>query len=260
MALDDNSFIREVDQEIEEEKQIKALKKNLPFIIGMAVLVLVIVGGRQFYDARKTSIAEENAANFVAAQKLSTEDPVAGLLAFETITKEGAEGYAVISSFQAASLAESQGKLVEAAGFYQAIIDSGSSPKRMKDLARIKAAYLSLEEGRDKAMLILAGLENETSPLGFYAKEVAGLAAMQVEDYQSALIFFDNIQLNSEAPPALQQRAKDFAALAHLGTQGVDLTVQKGPSGQSLLELLEAPTTNLESDENDTEDTATNGD
>lgn len=259
MSLDDNSFIREVDQELQEETQIKQLKKNLPFIVGAAVLVLAIVAGRQFYDARQNAIAEENAAKFATALEASVTDPTAGVSAFGDIAEEGSPGYAIISSFQAASLSEQQGKRAEAISYYENVINSDAAPKRLKDLARIRAGYLALEDGRDQAVALLGGLEAESSPLGYYAKEVAGLGAMQVQDYQSALIFFDNIQLATDAPASLQQRAKSFAALAQLGTQGVELSVQEGPSGQSLLQLLEQPETAEESDENDTEEPATSG-
>ena len=240
MSFDDGaSAIREVDQELEEDQQIRELKKNLPFIIGLAALVIVIVAGRQFWMARQASIAETNAVAFSEAVELSEADPVAGLAALDVLVEDGPTGYGAMAAFRAGSLASQAGERGKAISYFLKVAEDGEAEKRLRDLARIKAAHMALEDDRDRALQILNGLETQNTPLGRYAREVAGLAAMQVKDYAGAKTYFDQLLADPATPEPLLRRAREMAALSHLGAEGVDLSLKQGANSQDLLNLVE---------------------
>lgn len=240
MALDDGTgAIREIDQALEEDQQLKELKKNLPFIIAMAVLVLVIVAGKQFWSARQATLATQNAASYTAASTLAEQDKAAGLSAFVRLTEEGPNGYAAMAAFRAAALAAETGDQAKAISLFTKVADNSKNEKRLRDLARVRGGYLALSEKRDRTMKILNGLETQNIPLGLYAREIAGLAAMEEKDYGVARIYFEEIKTSASVPPGLAQRAQELSALASLGSKGVDLSLKDGANAQDLLGLLD---------------------
>ncbi len=263
MAVDDGSQeIREVNQQLKDEQQIQELKQSLPWFIGAAVAVIVIVAGRQYWDARQTRISENYSVAFDKAAALATTDKLAGLAAFDAIVEEGPDGYAAMAALQAASLAAEQGERDKAINYLLGVAENSDNPKRLKDLARVRAGYLSLADGRDRALLVLNGLEAEATPFGVHAKEIAGLAAFEVNDYQTALSHFEAIQAVPDAAERLRQRAKEFAALADLGIRGKTLELTEGASSEGLLELMDTVSTAIpdeaaSTNKNETEQGAT---
>ena len=94
----------------------------------------------------------------------------------------------------------------------------------MRDLARLRAGYLSLSDGRDSVLEDLGDLPSGSSAYAFHAQEISGLAALEEEDYETALSIFRQLSIDLGAPVAIRDRAEDFAALAASGKAGVNIT------------------------------------
>ncbi len=223
MANED-SVLREVDQELAEDQQWAMFRKYGPAAIGAGAALVVAVGGWQYWNAHKDSIAKEQALEYRNAIDILADNPDQGRAALSAISEEGASGYAILAELQLAASYAREGDRASAISVYREIYDNGAAPKRLRDLARLRAAYLALNDGRDAVMAHLGDLPNEEGAFSHHAAEVSGLAALEAKDYETALSIFRRLSIDLSAPEPVRTRAEDFAALAASGKAGVNIT------------------------------------
>lgn len=219
----DESVLREVDQELAEERLLARVQEHgTKFLIGGAALVIA-VGGWQVMQSSKNDAAEKSAVTFREATVNLDEAPEESRAALAAFSAEAPAGYAVIADLsQAGSLARN-GERLAARDLYRKVYTNGAAPKRLAQIARIRAALTSLDDGREEVMRDLGDLESDLSAIGFHAREIAGIAALNAGDYETAKGSFDRAATNLDAPVPVQRRAEEFAALAAAGKAGISL-------------------------------------
>ena len=222
MANED-SALREVDQELAEERQWEMFRKYGPLVIAGALSIVLGVAGWGFWNAQKTSAAEKQALEFRDAVELLADDQDEGRAALGALAEESG-GYGVLAQFHSAASFARGGERLKAIEIYRAIYNSGSTSKRVRELARLRAAYLSLSDGREMVLDDLGDLPESTSAFGVYAREISALAALGANDYETALSMFRQLSIDIAAPEPVRTRAEDFAALAASGKAGVNIT------------------------------------
>ncbi len=223
MANED-SALREVDQELAEDRQTAMFRKYGPVALAAGLGLILAVGGWQFWNAHTVSVAKEKALEFNNAIDLMVEDADQGRMALGAIAEDGASGYAILAELQRASSYARDGDRAAAIGVYRQIYENNSAPKRIRDLARLRASYAALNDGRDAVISHLGDLPNEDGAFAYHAAEVSGLAALEARDYETALSIFRRLSIDLGAPEAVRTRAEDFAALADAGKAGVNIT------------------------------------
>lgn len=233
----DEGIYREVDQEVEEEKQLRQLKESAPFLIGLAVVVVAVVGGWQAWNAQKSNAARTNAEAFSVA--VNTEETTEALSELTELRQDAPAGYSALAGFRIAGLEAQNGNTDGAIAALNNVAANDAIPQRLRNLATVKAAYMALDESPDAALRQLNGLQEGDSVIAAYAKEIAGLAAIETGNYTAAVTYFDAIQTIENAPDPIKQRAQGFRAIASLGASGVSLESQS--MGQSLESLLDLP-------------------
>lgn len=235
---DDETVLREVDEAMAEDRQRAFFEKNGPLLIGSAAAIVIAVAGWQFWTVQKTAKAETAAMEFSTAVKTLAEAPDDGRVALEGIAESAPGGYALLAELQrAASLAGADRE--DALALYRKVYADGGAPKRLRELARLRAASLAFADGRDAVLADLGSLPESKSPFGYYASELAALAALQAKDYQTAESMFSRSAIDPQAPEPVRQRAEEFAALAAAGKAGVNLTGEARVD--DLLEALGEP-------------------
>ncbi|MEQ1929899.1 MAG: tetratricopeptide repeat protein [Parvularculaceae bacterium] len=225
MTNDETAF-REVDQAVAEAEQLQFFRKYGAALIGAAAAFVVGVGGYQFWNGQKDAAASKAAAEFQTASETLQKAPEDGALALEAFSQEAPKGYALMADLKRASSLAGTGKREEALAVYRGIYGAADTPKRLRELARLRAATLSAADGRDAVLSDLGELVAETSALGFYARELQGVAALDARDFESALSVFNKMASDEAAPEPLRERAKEFASLASAGKAGVKLTAE----------------------------------
>ena len=220
----DESVLREVDQELAEDRQWAVFRQYGPYIIGGAVAIVLGVAGFQVWNGMRDNAAKEQSLALRNALELMEEDASGARDDLAAISEETGTGVGVLAQFyRAASFARDRDR--EAAiEVYTDVYRTGSAPKRLKSLARLRAAHLALADGRDAVLPHLGDLETSVGPFGFYAKETAGLAAIVEEDYQTAIAIFDELNNAADAPGGISVRAREFAAHARTGKSGINIT------------------------------------
>jgi hypothetical protein len=211
-------MLREVDQALAEDKTSEQVRKNLPAIIAAGLIVVVGVGGWQFWSAGKTAKATANSAAYSSASEAGGDEEIHAAL-----EKLGGEsgGYAVLAKLRLASEAASHGEREKALGLYREVYGAGAGSKRIKDVARLRAGYLALADGRDAVLKDVGDLETDETAVGFHAREIIALAALGAGDYQAAEQMFRKAASDAKAPEGVKLRAGEFAALASAGKAGV---------------------------------------
>lgn len=232
MANEESAF-REVDQAVAEERQQQFLKKNGPLLIGGAAATLIAVGGWQIWTAQKTEEAGRAALEFSTATETLAKSPEDAIAALAALGEEAPPGYAVLADLRRAGALSNAGDQAGALAAYRNVYADGRAPKSMRELARIKAAMLSMADGRDAVAADLGGLPDGDSPFAPFARELSAIAAFEAKDYETALALFQRAANDPRTPEQVRVRAEELAALAAAGKSGVNLT------GEARVEDLE---------------------
>jgi len=218
-VTNDETMLREVDQALAEDQTALSLQKNLPAVIGAALIIVVGVGGWQAWSHQRAAAATKASAAYDEALRLTGSDE--GTKALEALAQKN-DGYGAVAKMRLAGEKAAAGEREKALALYREVYGVGAASKRMKDMARLRAAYLSVDDGREAVIKDVGSLETDETELGFYAREILALAALNAKDYQSAEEMFLKAASSPEAPASVRTRAGEFAALASAGKAGVE--------------------------------------
>jgi hypothetical protein len=221
VANEDSVILKEVDQALEEDQTWEFFRKNGIALAAAAVLIVGGVAGWQFWGHMRTQTAERQALEFRNAVELLAENPDAGRAALEAVAVEKG-GYGALAGLRRAASYAASGERLKALEIYRSIA-AGNSPKRIRELAQLRAGYLALADGRDAVMSDLGNLAEESGPFSYYAREILGIASLQAEDYESAASTFSQLSLDIGSPDGVRERAEEFSALAAAGKAGVNI-------------------------------------
>jgi hypothetical protein len=213
MAPNDE-FIREVDEEYRRDQMAQIWQRYSGVIIGVAVLVVVAVGGWRFWEHTQETRAQAAAVRYEDALRLSTGDKgKEAEAAFEALAKEDATGYSLLARFRlAAELGQQNAE--NGASAYDALADDTSLSPLWKDLARLRAAWLRVD-GADPAKVrpVLEPMAAPGNAWRHSARELLGLSGLKAGDMEYAGRWFDQIAADRETPSALRQRLAVYTAL-----------------------------------------------
>ncbi|PWE56900.1 hypothetical protein DEM27_04435 [Metarhizobium album] len=210
MALNDDSFIREVNEELRSD-QIKSVWRRFGRIL-IAVAVLIVVGTavHRAYDYWQTQKASGSGDQFLSALKLIDEKkPDEALKALETLAAEGHGSYPLLASMRSATLLEEKGDAAGAVAAFSAIGKDAQAPTALRDVARLRAAWILIESGSYEQ--VSAEVEQMATPqnaLRHSAREALGLSAYKAGDIKRAKDWFQQIIDDTETPRNVASRAQ----------------------------------------------------
>ena len=209
MVHQDDSFIREVNEELRSDQMRLIWKRFGRVLIGAAVLVVLGTIGKVGYDYWRDKEASASGDQFLAALTLAREGKnEEALTALTNLEKDGFGSYPVLARMRAASLT-AETDVPGAIAAFSAIAKDTSVPQALRDAARLRAAYLLVDTGTYEQ--VSAEAEQLATPqdaLRHSAREVLGLSAYKHEDYKRAKEWFEAILNDSEAPRNLANRAQ----------------------------------------------------
>ena len=97
-------FIREVDEELQEEKYAKIWRKIGPYVISLAIGIVLFTSGVVFWNNYTEDKKQKLGDDFTAAVELiKEEDFDTALIALERITDKASDGYVTIAKMKKAS-------------------------------------------------------------------------------------------------------------------------------------------------------------
>lgn len=213
--MTDNSFIREVDEAVRQERYKALWDKFGIFFVGLAVALIIGAAAYNIWKYLKESEAETAGDAFTAALALkNANEQEKATEAFDELVKDGPSGYAILSRFQLAASQAKAGETDKAVVSYDALARDRSVDAILKGLATLQAATLRLDTADYAEMQKrLDGLANGKSAWRFSAQELLGLSAYQNGDLPAAEDRFSTLLVDAGTPRNMRDRANVMLAL-----------------------------------------------
>lgn len=194
MTDNNDALFREVDEELRREQWERLWKSYGSYVIAGAALIVLLVGGKQFYDARQRALSEAAGAQYTEALALSedgkTEEAQKALAA---LSASGTAGYATLAELKLAGSYVKSGKTAEALAIFENLSTNAADPL-LADYATLQAAALKLGDGDYTEMQNrLNRLTSDTNPWRVRARELLGTAAMKAGKLEVAKEHFTSI-------------------------------------------------------------------
>lgn len=208
--MSDDSFIREVDEELRSDRMKTIWKRFGKLIIAIAVLIVVGTAADRGYQYWQETQASNSGDAFLAALNLAREgETEQALEALRALEADGYGSYAVLARLRAATVLADAGDYQAAISDFSTIGNDNSVPVAIRDAARIRAGYLLVDHGsyEDVANQVesLSGADNA---MRHSAREALGLAAWKAGEAARANEWFSLIAGDNGVPASLMQRSQ----------------------------------------------------
>jgi hypothetical protein len=208
-------IFHEVDEDIRRERLKKLWDRFGAYLIGLAVLIVVSIGGWRGYEYWQTQKAQEASTQFEAAMALADAGKQAEAeAAFARVAENaGTAAYRTMARLrQASSLTQSDPKA--AVAMFDAVAADNAAGRNFQDLAALRAGFLlvdtaSLEDMKQR-------LEPLTGPQRAFrhsARELLALSAWRAGNMADAKRWSDLIINDAESPVGMRQRMEALLAL-----------------------------------------------
>ncbi|MCP4315537.1 MAG: tetratricopeptide repeat protein [Hyphomicrobiales bacterium] len=208
--MSDDSFIREVDEELRSDQMKSIWKRFGKYIIGIAVLIVVGTGAFRGYEYWTKSEASRSGDAFLAALNLAREGKqYEALTALRELEKDGYGSYPALARMRAATVLADAGDNDAAISDFSTIGSDSSVPAAVRDIARIRAAYLLVDSGSyDDVSVQVESISGADNPMRHSAREALGLAAWKAGELTQARQWFEQIVGDTGVPAGITQRAQ----------------------------------------------------
>jgi len=205
-----SDIFREVDEDLRREQLRRLWNRFAPYVIGLAVLIVAGTAGYRFWDYWQTRQAQATGDRFIAAVELAANgEHDQAIAALDAIAQDGSGGYPTLAGFRIAAEKAAAGDTAGAIAEYDAIAAGSGASEEIRNLARLRAALLVVDE------VDFADLQNRIgdlatvgNPWRHSAREILGLGAWRAGDYAAAKQYFDEIANDQETPQDLRQRSQ----------------------------------------------------
>jgi hypothetical protein len=225
---DRDSFLREVDEAVRQDRYQQLWDKYGVYALGLAVLVVACVAGYKGWTYWQQKQAQDAGAKFT--QALAMEEGADAAKANEMLTalaESGPAGYRVLARFQLAAAAAKAGETDKAVADYDALATDASVDPILQGHATLQAAALRLDKADYAEMeRRLKGVIDSGSAWRFSARELLGLSAYRLNNMSEAQRQFGELVGDQGTPSNLRERADMMLALIVGAPQALSTTAQ----------------------------------
>jgi hypothetical protein len=210
MAQNDDSFFREVNEELRSDQLQYVWKRYSRVLIGIAVLVVVGTAAWRGYEYWENHGSSQSGDRFIAALDLASQGKNdEALAALSAIENDGSGAYPVLAKMRAGSVEAAKGDTGAAISTFTAIGSDTSAPAAIRDLAKLRAAWLLIDAGTyDQVSAQAQAMANQGQTLANSAREALGLAAYKAGNMAEAKTWFQRIAEDASAPRNVANRAQ----------------------------------------------------
>lgn len=233
MTDNDDSLLREVQEEVRREQMEKIWKQYGVLILGAAVLIVLGVAGYQFLEVRRISSGEAAGANFAAAETLADNKKKDDAeKAFKAIADGGPAGYAALAKLHLASAEAKDGKTADAVATYDALAKQPGADDLLKNFAELQAASLRMADADyTEIQNRLTPLTDDNAPFANTAREFLGIAAYKAKKYDEARKYLEPLLIDPNASEDIQERVK--IVLGEIAAAEVAASTPSAPPAQA---------------------------
>jgi len=210
-----DSFLREVDVAVRQERYKKLWDQYGVYALGLAALIVAGVAAYKGWAYWQERQAQAAGAKFSEAlTMLDGADATKAKDVLALLAEEGPPGYRVLARFQLAAAEAKAGDIDKAVADYDALASDSSVDEILRGHATLQAAALRLDKADYAEMeRRLKDLAEGNSAWRFSARELLGLSAYRLNDMREAEKQFGALVGDQGTPPNLRERADMMLAL-----------------------------------------------
>lgn len=210
----EDSFIREVDEELRRDQLLRFWRTYGRWLIGAVILGLAALGGWLFWKDQQAKAAAIESEQLDEAVRMATAGNDAGASkALALLKTSPRDGYRATAMMTDAAVLLQKGKLDEAAKAYGAIAKDESLPQPWRDLAVIRQTAVQYDRvAPDEVIARLSPLAVKGNPWFGSAGEMVAIAYLKKNRIQDAAKMFDDIAADKGVPETIRGRAANMAA------------------------------------------------
>ena len=207
--MSDDSFIREVDEELRHDQAKELWQRYGNWIIGAAVAIVVATAGFRGWEYYSNSVAAKSGDQFMQAIALSNDgNHDKAILSLEKLVADGSGQYPALAKLRIASELASRGDSAKAIESYDQIDEDTSFNESFRSIARLRAGLLAVDlQDLDDVTMRLQEMAGAGLPFRHSAREGLGLANLKAGKLQEALKWFEAIVNDADAGTNIRGRA-----------------------------------------------------
>ncbi|WP_338467845.1 tetratricopeptide repeat protein [Novosphingobium sp. ZN18A2] len=219
--LQQDVFMREVDDALREDQMMDALKRyGIP--VGVLVLAgLIALGGYLWYNNHQVTQANTRGEELVQSlDSIDASNFKDGEAKLQPLAKTDG-GYAAAADLLEGGIAEQQGKAADASKAFAAVAADKTAPQAYRDLATIREVSANFDKMKPEDVVSrLKPLAVPGNPWFGSAGELVGVAYMKQGKNDLAGPLFASISKDKDVPETLRRRARQLAGL--LGVDAIE--------------------------------------
>jgi len=213
VADEQDALLREIDEDLKQERLTDAWNKYGNYAIAGALALVIGVAGTKFWQSYDLDNRRAQSTQLAEAQRLAdagkTDDALAAL---DKLQADAGAGYTMLARFRAAALISKKGDAAKAADAYAALADDSGIAALYRDLAVVLGALqeLEAEPAGGKLTARAAEIAKGSGPWRFNAREIEALAALGGGDKKAADAIFQALSQEASAPRGVKARAAEM--------------------------------------------------
>jgi len=223
--MSEDTFVREVNEELREDR-IKGLWNRFGnVVIAAAVLVVLGTAGYRGWEYWTQRQAGQSGDAYLSALELSAQGKGdEAIAALEKLSAGGSGSYPALARLRIAGEKQNKGDPAAALADFDALANDASLDKPLRDIARLRAGLIAVDrEDYAKVKERLAPLAAGGQTYRSMAREALGLAAWKAGAFEEAATWFKQIVDDATQTGSVRNRA----------TVMLDLLAGKGVAGAS---------------------------
>ena len=203
-------FVREVDEDIKEEKRIKLWKKVFPYVVSVSLGIIIFTSGYVFWNNYTESLNQQLGDDFTAAVQLANEEDLdASILALNRIVDEGSDGYVTLAKMKKASLLIQRGELELGLNIYLDL-ERNAVDQSFRDIASILYVLNSMDTEDPQVLLEKINKLESSQIWRSSALEMKAFLKLKQNKVEEARKIFEGILNLPSTPSSLATRAKNM--------------------------------------------------
>lgn len=211
---------QEVDEEVRRDQYLRLWQAYGRYVVVAVAVVVIGTGAVVGWDYYRTQSMLADSAQFAAAADLLDQGKASEAAeAFAMVATEAGAGYAALARLrEAAALLETDDR-AGAIEVYRQLATDGGADALLRDWASFLGALHALEAGQASEVDDwVARLLEGDGPWRGLARELQGLAALEMGRSEDARAIFTELSTDATAPQGVRGRAGEV--LATIGGQG----------------------------------------
>ncbi|MBX3576065.1 MAG: tetratricopeptide repeat protein [Rhizobiaceae bacterium] len=213
--MSDDSFIREVNEEMRQDQARALWDRYGPIALGVAILVVIGTALWVAYDYWDSARANAAGDQFSQALDLANGGKAdEALAALKALEDDGYGSYPLLARMRAGTVLYDKGDFTGAVSAFDAVSGDTSVPDSIRDMARLRAGLILVDHGSYADVSArVEPLNNDTNTLRHAAREALGLSAWKAGNFADALTLLDKVSSDDTAPRNTRERATLLAEL-----------------------------------------------